>query len=316
MGPPEEAQALVRESLAIQQQSGDQREVASALRVLGWIALDAGRLRESERLARESVAAFQAVGDRARAAEALANLGQTSAHLGELAKAEAQLEESVAIYGDLGFSGSSCVAALSMLGGVELYLGRYDRARALAQESLAKARQSGLRLWVGGALMRLGWVAMAEGEYEKARQFCEQSSSYLKEPPDHVALAYVTRGLGQTTQVQHHICKALHMGAGRGGPLGLAHVLPAVALLLVDRGEVERAVELYALALRYPYVGNAPIYEDLAAKHIAAAAKALPPEVVEAAQARGRARDLEATVRELLAEFQEEGVLYEPQQDE
>jgi predicted anti-sigma-YlaC factor YlaD len=82
-------------------------------------------------------------------------------------------------------------------------------------------------------------------------------------------------------------------------------MLPTIALFLANRGEVERAVELYALACRYPYVANARLWEDIAGKHIAAAAKTLPPEVVEAAQARGRARDLEATVRELLCELEE-----------
>ena len=40
-------------------------------------------------------------------------------------------------------------------------------------------------------------------------------------------------------------------------------------------------------------------------KHIAAVAATLPPEVVMAAQERGRARDLKATVAELLEELEE-----------
>lgn len=84
--------------------------------------------------------------------------------------------------------------------------------------------------------------------------------------------------------------------------LGL--VLPAVALILADQGAVERAVELYALASCYPLVANAQWYEDVAGKHIAAAAKALPPEGVAAAKERGRVRDLDATVKELLVELE------------
>jgi len=74
-------------------------------------------------------------------------------------------------------------------------------------------------------------------------------------------------------------------------------------LLLADRGEVERAVELYALASRYRRVANSRWFEDIAGNHIAAAAATLPPKVVAAAQARGRARDLDATVTELLVEL-------------
>jgi hypothetical protein len=80
--------------------------------------------------------------------------------------------------------------------------------------------------------------------------------------------------------------------------------LPAVALLLADAGEAERAVELYALASRYGMVGNSPFFKDVAGRQIAAAAADLPADVVAAAQARGRARDLQATVLELLEELE------------
>jgi hypothetical protein len=83
-------------------------------------------------------------------------------------------------------------------------------------------------------------------------------------------------------------------------------LLGAIVLYLVDRSEVEQAVQLYALALCDPFVANSQWYEDVAGKPIAAAAATLPPEVVAAAQERGRARDLEATAKELLEEFEAE----------
>jgi hypothetical protein len=85
----------------------------------------------------------------------------------------------------------------------------------------------------------------------------------------------------------------------------LFDALPAIALLLADRGQAERAVELYALASRYPQVSNAQWFEDVAGKEIAAVAATLKPDVVAAAQERGRARDLEATAGELLAELED-----------
>jgi hypothetical protein len=62
-------------------------------------------------------------------------------------------------------------------------------------------------------------------------------------------------------------------------------------------------VQFYALASRYPLVANSCLSEDVAGRHIAAVAATLPPDVVAAAQERGRARDLEATVEELLVEL-------------
>ena len=83
----------------------------------------------------------------------------------------------------------------------------------------------------------------------------------------------------------------------------LPRALPVVALLLSGEGDIERAVELYALASRYPHVANSRWYEDVAEVHITTAAAGLPPEVVTAAQERGRARDLDATAQELLVEL-------------
>ena len=82
--------------------------------------------------------------------------------------------------------------------------------------------------------------------------------------------------------------------------------LPAAALLLTKQGKTAYAVEIYALASRFPLVANSRWFEDVAGKHIAAAAahpEGVPPDVIAVAQARGRARDLDATVRELLAEL-------------
>jgi hypothetical protein len=85
--------------------------------------------------------------------------------------------------------------------------------------------------------------------------------------------------------------------------------LPAAALLSLDREgrsgrpDIERSVELFALASRYIYVANSRWFEDVAGHEIRAVAEKLPPEVVTAAQERGRARDLWATVEELLAEL-------------
>jgi len=75
------------------------------------------------------------------------------------------------------------------------------------------------------------------------------------------------------------------------------------ALLLADREEVERAVERYARAQVFGCAVHSRWFEDVYGRRMAAAAKALPPETVAAAEGRGRERDPWATVVELLAEW-------------
>ena len=64
-----------------------------------------------------------------------------------------------------------------------------------------------------------------------------------------------------------------------------------------------RVLALEQPASRHPHVANSRGFEGVVGKQIAAAAAALPPDVAAAAQEQGRARDLEATVEELLTEL-------------
>ncbi|HUT19668.1 MAG TPA: hypothetical protein VM366_10940, partial [Anaerolineae bacterium] len=100
------------------------------------------------------------------------------------------------------------------------------------------------------------------------------------------------------------LAQALQLGIQIRSLRPLWAALPAVALLLADRGEAERAVELYALAWSVPRVACSRWYEDVAGRELAAAAAGLPPEAREAALACGRAREVWATAEELLAELE------------
>jgi hypothetical protein len=69
------------------------------------------------------------------------------------------------------------------------------------------------------------------------------------------------------------------------------------------RQKVERAVELYALASRYPFVAQSRWFADVTGDTLAEIAATLPAERVVILQESGRTRDMEATVAELLAEL-------------
>ena len=76
-----------------------------------------------------------------------------------------------------------------------------------------------------------------------------------------------------------------------------------IALLLIDNGQIERAIELYELTQRYPLIQKALWFYTVYGQYVDAAAAVLPEEVAEAARARGRERDLFATAAELLQEL-------------
>jgi hypothetical protein len=74
-----------------------------------------------------------------------------------------------------------------------------------------------------------------------------------------------------------------------------------IAMLLAGEGERERALELLTLAIHHP--ASMEVVRDIVASLVAELEVELPPDGVAAAQERGRARDLEATVAELLVEL-------------
>ena len=117
-------------------------------------------------------------------------------------------------------------------------------------------------------------------------------------------LGLAERGLGRFEKAQQHQYESLQASSELGVFQWYVLPLSAIAILLADAGEHERAVDLYALSSRYPYVANSRWFQDVFGQHIEAIAAGLPPEVAEEARERGHARDLEATVKELLAELE------------
>jgi tetratricopeptide (TPR) repeat protein len=288
--------------------------MASSIWWFSVIAFLRGEAEKGEQLARESLAIYKELGNRSGVASATKALAHAFTLSGRYTEAHSLLEEATAIYIDLGVRHQVGVIGPAYQSWVKMELGLYEQAHAQAGKALEVARE--MRSWrdIGWTLCVLGSVAMVEGPYAEAQRLIQESiATYRKtDKRDELAWAlacagYAARGSGQPSQARGHLCEALRIGAEIGAFMPLITALPATALLLADRGEPERAVELYALASRHPCVAHSRWFEDVAGKHIAAVAAGLPPDVVEAVQEHGRARDLDATVRELLVELGQEG---------
>jgi hypothetical protein len=173
----------------------------------------------------------------------------------------------------------------------------------------------GLSQGIGVSLQALGCVSVAVEVNAEAQEWFQEALAGYTESGQQVELdtvlalmGYSTRGLGDLRKAEERLHEAMWTGSEIGAFLPLITALPAVALLLADAGQTERAVEFYALASRYPYVANSRWFEDVAGKHIAAVTATLPPDVVAAAQERGRVRDLWATAEEFVTELNNKNV--------
>jgi tetratricopeptide (TPR) repeat protein len=239
-------------------------------------------------------------------------LGLVYAFAGRQAERCPLEERALAIHDEFGYPHGRIESLLSM-GYTRQHLGEYGEARAHFQTSLAIAREMGNRRMIAECLEGLGELDLAQEAYTEAVSLLEESLATRREigfRQDEtlmlIDLGCALRGLGDHRQARRHICTALQVATEISAWVSLVPAACAGALLLADRGEAARAVELYALAL-CPRIANSRWWEDVLGKHIAAAAATLPPDMVTAAQERGRARDLETTVKELEVELGQEG---------
>jgi predicted ATPase/DNA-binding SARP family transcriptional activator len=316
----DEANRLREEALAIRRALDDQIGIADSLLQLGWVVLLQGHFEKSEPLIQESLAIRQELGDRTSIAEGLAFLGVTRFWRGGFSEAEAVLKESVAANTKLG-SQSALAWSLAwsniMLGLAKAHQGQYESARAWAQKGLILFQKADLLAGIGHAHLALGHIVLAEGAYAEAQSLLREAVAIYREIGQRDELCWAladlgvaARGLGDTRQARRCVYEAAWIATETPLFFGPLIVLPVAALLLTDQGENERAVELYALASRYSFVAHSCWQDDVIKQTITAAAATLPPDVVTAAQERGRARDVKTTVKELVPELELPGISY------
>jgi DNA-binding SARP family transcriptional activator/predicted ATPase len=304
-GHYDEAKDAFEEGLALSRALGDRRGIAWSLTGLGACAGLLGQLEEEERLAREGLALAQQVGDGDLVVGAGFLVGVALHDQGRFEQGQAVLRQRLAGCRDHDDRRSEITTLVALAKGAR-HLGSYGNARAWARAALDLAQQLGQRSDVGCACAELARLALVEGAYEEAEALLTRSvASFQQAGRPHVmmralaTLPYVARGLGQPVQARQHLGAALRFAFETARPSMVSRLLPAAALLLIDEGRAERAVELYALASRSPDLARSRWYEDVAGTQVAAAGAALAPEVLACAQARGRARDLWDTAREL-----------------
>ena len=307
-----EARQFFEESWAIRQSLGDKRGMAMSLEWLGNVALEQGRLEDGEGYLRLCISLSQEVGYPEYVADGLLNLGRLLGSRGKFAQWHSLTLEAMAIYEELGLHNSLAVAP-AFLAWAEVHLGRYEQARAHLRTPLLLAREQGVPFTSVHILCAAARTAAAYEDWVQVQQWMSEALVICREAEHGLAgfhgmvlslLAYAARGLGRLSQARSHLREALELSTRNKDFQHNVLAQTAVAMLLATEGRTERAVELYALASRYPHVANSQWYEDVVGKHIAAVAATLPPDVVSAAQQRGRARDLWETAEELLEELE------------
>ena len=259
---------------------------------------------------RKSLDLAREIGSQDDEALTLSNLGSAQFIEGNYAIAEKYFLQTIALHKELGDREGLVLGHVTAQLGLAYFIkGDMDKARLLAEESLAIAEDIGFINTQAYALALLALQATVTGDHALAERYGHRSRSLPSNPfgvfQAEWALSITYCSLGKYKTARHHLVEALRVPVSFGWPGTMTWLLPVAAVLLAQEGQEKRAVELLALAASHPlspkgWVEKWGVLEELRAK----LTEELDAQSYQAAWQRGQELDLEETAAALLTEFE------------
>jgi predicted ATPase/DNA-binding SARP family transcriptional activator len=300
-GSPQHEQAL-----DIFRDISDQRGIAVSLYALGWNLIPQGEYEAARQRLQESLTLYRELGNQKGMADALSALGYVTWVLGEFETARRLHQESYALAREIGDQGGTALS-LARLARDACGLQEYEEGRQLYGQSLALFREIGNLAGVAMVLGDMSELATVRGKYVEAIQLAQESLAMDEQLCYPVQKAWASRVLGNAARelndlqgAWRYLRQALQIGMSVRAIAPALLTLVGIAALRMREGQKERALELLALVLHHPSTWQWT--KDRAAPLVAELQAELSPELFVAAQERGRARDLDTTMKKLLAE--------------
>jgi len=273
------AQSQFEAGLRLFEKCEDQRGRAWVLERLSYVLRDQGQLELAEQHVMTAVALYRAIGDQEKIADGALALSWLLIYMGRSEEAYAAAEKGAAILGQAGRP-----LPLSLLGIINLDLGLYAEAQSLLQRHVALCRESRDKVELAQGLNVLAALNIANNRYNEAQSLLSESMALMQElgQQDRLAQAqvfwgYAARGLGNIEEAWRYFQLALQTAVKIHAIVPLLFVLPGLALLLADRGEIDKATAVYGPLQAVPLLANSRLHYDMTGKELAARVKAVPP---------------------------------------
>jgi predicted ATPase len=259
----------------------------------------------------QALAIFRESGDRAHIASTLSFLGIVLMRQGDLLGARTAQEENLQVCRELGDI-RGAAAALLNLGNITRREGDHKRSVALRKESLALYRKAGDQSGVALALLNLAAITLDSGDCDGATSYVDESLKLARELGDWFIITRALYGLSEILLTQEQIDGARRMATEgllicreQSESAGIAYGLEALAAVAVQTSHAEEGGRLLGAAAALRELISAPLVTvadrrvlDLA---LAKGSAALGEKAFAAAEAAGRATDVEAAINEAIA---------------
>jgi predicted ATPase len=187
---PEQAAALLRESLAIYRELRDKQGIARALSGLGNVALVQNDFEKATAYYEQSLTLFRELDDKPGISRSLYLLGNLAWYQGNHGQATTLHERSLGLARETG-NRHDIASRLRALGNVTLWQRDYERTGALYEEGLALARELGDKHGIAALLNSLGEMARFQGNYEQAAALYEESLALFRELGGRLQIAMI-----------------------------------------------------------------------------------------------------------------------------
>lgn len=261
----EKKEALIKESLQVWRELGDERGIATALGPLAAIALERFDYQQAIDLFEESLGLFRGLGDEREIAGALWNLGEVARRQCNYASAEEHYHESLALYETLKDK-HGVATQLRCLGEVARNQGDLNKARKLFNDSIPIFQEIGDKGCKAFALNGLGLVAHNYGDEAHAIELGEESEAAFREMEWKVGAAYALDLLGRAYCSQGDFIRAnqlLKEGLILSREIGNASLevsfVENLARAACESGDPYRAARLFGAAQVWREAINTPM---------------------------------------------------------
>jgi len=305
------ARALAEQFISLAREVGDERGLAQALTMLGWIEARQGDPQAAQPYLHEGLALARRINDPWLLAYILRNQGLSALFRGEHATAKGFLEEAAALFRQ---TGDRLSLAQALMGWSVLAMGEGDLARgeALLEESIPVIREASARWYLGLYLNRLGDFARLRENYERAEGLYTEAVAIWRDlgmQADTAAalhnLGYAVLSQGDVGRARSLFAESLALHQAQDNRAGIAEGLAGLAAVAATEQQAEHAARLLGAveALR-EHLGGVlwPAERHEWERYVLATRVQLEDATFEAAWAEGHAMSLEHAIAYALEE--------------